>query len=98
MRRNSSCAADLAKELQTPRAVQSYLLGLIDGDDGLPLEEALRLTITRMGIKEFCKLTKIPMPNVSEFVSGKRNPKPETLDTYLKPFGLRSRLVAVKVA
>ena len=93
MKRSSSFDEDLAKTLRTRRAVQGYLLGLTEGEDGLELEDALRNTIMRMGIKEFCLMTKIPMPNVMEFLKGKRHPKPETLEKYLRPFGLRVRLL-----
>ena len=98
MKRNSSYDEDLARELSSPRSVQSFLLGLSEGDDGLALDEALQITIKRMGIKEFGLMTKIPMPNVMEFLSGKRKPKPETLAKYLKPFGLRAQLVLEKAS
>jgi len=99
MHRNSSYDADVAKDLQkSSKAVQSYLLGLTEGDDGLGTEEALRITIKRMGIKEFCEMTRIPMPNVMEFLNGKRKLKPETLEKYLKPFGLRIRLALEKAS
>ena len=98
MKRSSSYDEDLAKELQSAIAVQSYLLGLTEGEDGLALDEALQHTIKRMGIKEFCNMTKIPMPNVMEFIKGKRKPKPETLEKYLKPFKLRPRIIAEKAS
>ena len=98
MKRNSSYEKDLAKELIHPSAVQSYLLGLTEGEDGLPLDPALQQTIKRMGVKEFCKMTKIPMPNVSEFISGKRKLKPETIEKYLKPFDLKIRLIVEKAS
>lgn len=99
MYRNSSFDEDVARNLRKgPGAVQSFLLGLTEGEDGLDLQEALRMTIRSMGIKEFCQMTKILMPNVLEFLNGKRKPKPETLEKYLKPFGLRPRLIAEKAS
>jgi hypothetical protein len=99
MRRNKSYNADLAKALQkNPKAVQAFLLGLTEGEDGLELDAALQLTIKRMGIKEFCQMTHVPMPNVMEFLNGKRKLKPETLDKYLRPFGLRARLALEKAS
>ena len=97
MRRNSSYDEDVAKRLQkSPGSVQAFLLGLTEGEDGIKTDEALRITIKRMGIKEFCEMTRIPMPNIMEFLSGKRKPKPETLEKYLRPFGLRVRLILEK--
>ena len=62
MYRSNSYDEYVARRLRnSPKNVQSYLLSL---------EEA-RITIQRMGIKEFCEMTGIPTPNVSEFIKGK---------------------------
>ena len=98
MYRNSSYDEDLARELQDFEFAQGFLLTLMEGEEGLSLEKALRHTIQRMGIKEFCELAQIPMPNVMEFLSGKRKLKPETLDRYLHPFGLRTRVIVEKAS
>lgn len=100
MARNSSYDEDTARSLRSGgvKGVQQYLLTLIEGEDGLSLDVALNMTIKRMGIKEFCEMTEIPMPNVMEFLKGKRKPKPETLEKYLKPFGLKVRIVAEKAS
>ncbi len=92
MRRNKSYDEELSRKLRKKKFAHNYLLALMDGDDGLEVEEALRHTIMRMGIKEFAQLASIPQPNVSEFLSGKRKLKPKTLDEYLKPFKLKTKL------
>lgn len=99
MRRASSFDQDVAEALRKggPSGVQQFIIGLTE-DDGLPLDQALRITIKSMGIKEFCEMTGIAMPNVSEFLSKKRKPKPETLERYLKPFGLKIKLVIEKAS
>ena len=84
--------------LKTPKAVQTYLLGLMDGDDGLSAEQALKIVISRMGVKEFSEMTKLQAQNVSAFARGKRKIKTETLETYLKPFGLRARVIFEKAS
>jgi plasmid maintenance system antidote protein VapI len=78
---------------QLEKFAQVFIRALIEGEEGLSVEAALRHTIARMGIKEFAQLAKVPQPNVSEFVHGKRKLKPETLNQYLKPFKLRVKLV-----
>lgn len=98
MRRSNSYDKIISKKLQDFEYRQVFLLTLMENDDGLSLEEALRDVIRIMGIQEFSKLVKVPRPNVSEFLAKKRKLKPETLDVYLKPFGLRTELIAVKLA
>lgn len=98
MRRCKSYDEKLAEDLQNAKAAQVFLLGLMEEPEGLSLEDALRHTIQRMGIKEFCKKAKTTYPNVVAFVTGRRKVKPETLDQYLKPFGLKTKITAEKVS
>ena len=51
-----------------------------------------------MGIKEYCARAKIAMPNVVNFLRGKRKLKPESLDQFLKPFGLKTKLGVEKAS
>ena len=67
-------------------------------EDGLNVEEALRHTIQRMGVKEFSEVSGIPSPNIVDFLKDRRRPKPETLDLYLHPFHLRIKMDLEKVA
>lgn len=98
MNRNKSYDAELSEKLQKVKFAQGYITALMDGDEGLSVEMALKHTIERMGIKEFVKLAKIPQPNVSEFLKGKRKLKPETINDYLKPFKLKAKLVLEKAS
>ena len=70
----------------------------MEGKDGLSVEEALRHTIQRMGIKEFSDVSGIPSSNIVDFLNDRRRPKPETLDRYLRPFSLKIKLELEKVA
>ncbi|MDZ4677938.1 MAG: hypothetical protein SGI74_10585 [Oligoflexia bacterium] len=98
MNRSRSFDPDISKALLDPETAQSFLLGLMEGEEGLNLEKALKHTISKMGVKEFAKFAKVDADNVVHFLKGRRKPKPETLDTYLKPFRLKSKLVAEKAS
>jgi hypothetical protein len=98
MKRSKSYDEELSKKLKNVKFAQTYIVALMEGDEGLSAEAALRHTIERMGIKEFVLLAKIPQPNVSEFLSGKRKLKPKTLNEYLKPFKLKAKLVLEREA
>lgn len=91
MRRRTEYNELLSKELQDVDFAREYLLGMTE-DDEISYEQALRHMIGVMGAKEFCKLTKLPKPRVAEFVNGKKL-KPDTLDQFLKPFRLRTRII-----
>lgn len=97
MRRYKTYEEDLSDELQNKEFAQGFLITLMEGEDGLTVEEALKHTIQRMGVMEFSKLAHIPQPRIVEFLKGVRKPKPETLDIYLKPFGLKTRIAWEKV-
>ena len=98
MKRNSSFDSYLSQQLENIKFAQGYMMDLIDGDDGLSLEEALRTTIRQMGVKEFCKRAEMRKQNVNDFLVGQRKLKRETLDAFLKPFGLKTRLVVAKAS
>ncbi len=98
MRRAKSYDEDLSEKLQKKEFAKSFLQGLMENEDGWSAEDALRYVIRKMGIKEFSLAAGVPAPNVQEFLTGKRKPKPETLDIYLKPFGLRTKIILEEVA
>ena len=98
MKRSKSYDEILSQKLRHSKFAQSYIVALMEGDDGLSVEDALKHTISRMGIKEFVQLAKVPQPNVSEFLKGKRKLKPETLNEYLKPFKLKTKLILLKAS
>jgi hypothetical protein len=93
MKRGKSYDEELSQKLRNTKFAQNYILALMEGDDGLSVEGALKHIIERMGIKEFVQIAKVPQPNVSEFLKGKRKLKPETLNDYLKPFKLKAVLI-----
>ncbi|MGE4105639.1 MAG: helix-turn-helix domain-containing protein [Bacteriovoracia bacterium] len=99
MNRNETYEQQLSQRLlKSPKQTKHFLFALMEGDDGMSLEAALKHTIYRMGVKEFAKLAKVHAPHVTAFLRGKRTPKPETLNTYLAPFGLRIRYELEEVA
>ncbi|MBI3534456.1 MAG: hypothetical protein HY072_03075 [Deltaproteobacteria bacterium] len=98
MYRNSLFDQDLSKKLQDPKFSKGFILNLMEGDDGLTLQEALRQTIERMGVKEFCKYSSMRKQNVNDFVKGRRKLKLETLDEFLKPFHLKTTLILEEAA
>jgi hypothetical protein len=98
MKRNSSFDAYLSKQLEDIAFAQGYVLDLMEGEDGLTLEEALRTTIRQMGVKEFCERAEMRKQNVNDFLNETRKLKRETLDAFLKPFGLRTRIIAEKAS
>lgn len=74
---------------------------MISGDDGvepLPLFDALKIAIGRMGVTEFAELVRMERSSVSRILSQSTIPKVETLDRFLKPFGLRVKLDVIEVA
>ena len=69
-------------------------MGLVeDEDEPMSVMEALRFTIPRMGVAEFCKISGNSKSDVDKFIRGERNLKPDTLDEYLTPFGLKVKIV-----
>ena len=98
MNRSKLYDQDLSKDLKDPKFRQDYILSLMEGDDGLTAEEALKHTIERMGVKEFSALSKIPGPNIVGFIKGRRKPKPETFASYLKPFKLKAKVILEKAS
>ena len=98
MFRDSSYDKKLAKELENLEFAREFLLGLMEGGEGLDLAKALKHTIKRMGIKEFSQLSKIPEKSVSRMLGQKEIPKIKTLNAYLAPFGLKIKINLEEVA
>lgn len=96
MYRNNAYSEDLALEFQNLEFAKEYLLSLVeDEDEPMSVIEALRFTIPRMGVAEFCELSGKSKSDIDKFLRGERSPKPDTLDEYLHPFGLKTRLTLV---
>jgi len=93
MPRTENYNEEVSKKLRDPDYARSFIEALMEGDDGLSPEDALRRTIEIMGIKEFSKVAKVETPRVVEFTKKRRKFKPETIDLLLKPFRLKTRLI-----
>ena len=88
-RRGSSYDKMIATKMLDPESAIDVILHSLEFDDNI--EEALRLTITSMGIKEFSEKSAIPVQNVSGFVRGKRNfgyrtPQPLSSSVWFKVY------------
>ena len=89
--RTKTWRSEVSERLRkSPRSVAAYMTGLCEADDDISPEEALKLTIQAMGLKEFCEMAKAAKPNVSAFINGRRKLSNESLNNLLKPFGLRA--------
>jgi DNA-binding phage protein len=98
VRRSKTFNEDLSLRLKKPAYAKEFLNGLIEGDDGLSVEDALRQMIPIMGLKEFAEMTGVARPNLVAFVQGRRNLKIETLNQLLKPFKLKTKIVIEKAS
>ena len=98
MYRDSSYDRLLAKELQDKEFAKEYLTGLMEGEEGLPLLDAVKHTIRGMGIKEFSEISGVPEKCISRMLHSENIPKIDTLDKYLAPFGLKVKICLENVA
>jgi len=97
MRRTSDFDAEVSQRLRRSlKFRQAYILAYIE-DEGLSVEDALRQTIGDIGINEFSEMSGVPKQLLSSFRSGNRNLKPESLDTFLEPFGLKTKIIVEKL-
>jgi DNA-binding phage protein len=87
---NESLAADLKDE----SFARAFLLAAID--DGIPLQQALAKVVRAIGVKEFAAKIDMASPNVSRAIDARHNPKQETLNRLLRPFGLRLGLTLIR--
>ena len=98
MRRHKTYDEQLADELKDKEFAREFFLGLIEGEDGMEIEEALIHTIRRMGVKEFAKLSGIHVKSISRMINGRSKSTLEAMDEYLTVFGLRTKVVLEAVA
>ena len=85
----------LSEEMKTPEFRREYLLALMEDMDeveGLPLFEALKMVIAKMGVTEFAELVGMKRSSVSRILSQASLPRLETLDKFLEPFGLKVKI------
>ncbi|MDE3269011.1 MAG: helix-turn-helix transcriptional regulator [Pseudomonadota bacterium] len=95
-RRSNSYDKMIATKMLDPEFARGVILHSLEFDDSI--EEALRLAITSMGIKEFAEKSSIPVQNVSGFVRGKRNFGYRTLNRCLAVFDLKFTVTKNEVA
>ncbi len=76
---------------------KTYILTIIN-DESIEPVEALKEVIEKMGVKDFSNLADIPIATVSRFLNGNDTPKAATLDRFLAPFGLKTRVDFEQVA
>jgi predicted RNA-binding protein with PIN domain len=100
MKRSDSYDERLSQKLKNLEFAQEYLLSLVesDEDEQISVEDALRIGISKMGTTDFAKLVGENKANVDKFLKGNRVLKEETLNRYLRPFGLRIKKALEKVA
>ena len=84
----------LARDLRTPDFAREFLVAALD--EGISLQEALGKVIRTMGVKEFSARVGVASPNVLRAINPRHNPKQETLNRLLKPFGLKLSLALLK--
>ena len=98
MYRTESFDELLSEQLQNPEFAKEFLLSSMEGDDGLDLVNALKRTISCMGIKEYSEMSGIHRNSVSRMLSQEDIPKIDTLNKYLFPFNLRAKFDIEEVA
>lgn len=101
MHRSDEYDCYVAEQLRDPEYRQSYLLALmptVDGEEGLPLLDALVSVIRKMGVTEFADLAGMQRSSIARIISQQSPPKLETIDKMLAPFGLKVKIDVEKVA
>jgi len=93
MYRSNTYDKDFSKDMEHLIVRKTYLMELIENEDEpMSIEDALRFTIRRMGLVEFSNLVGEKKQNVNKFLKEERILKRDTLDKFLKPFGLQTVL------
>ena len=95
-RRSESYDKMIADKMRDPEFARGVVLHSLEFGDSV--EEAIRLAITSMGIKEFSDKSEIPLQSVSGFVRGRRKFGHKTLSKCLAVFGLKFTVTRDEVA
>lgn len=98
MRRTKTFNEDVSVKLGNPRFAQSFFMTLMEDEDGLSVDEALRTVIEIVGIKRFSELCGVKGPNIHRFLKKKVTLKPESLDQLLKPFRLKTKIIVERAS
>lgn len=96
MPRSKSYNKMIAKKMRDPEFARGVVLYSLEFGDSI--EEALRLAINSMGIKEFSDQSGIPLQSVSSFVCNRRKFGYKTLTRCLTVFGLKFTVTKNEVA
>ncbi len=93
MHRSNQYNERFSKEIRNSEYAQAYILELLnDPDEEITLIDALKIIIQKMGTTDFADFVGEHVQNIDKFLKGSRNPKMETLDKFLRPFGLETIL------
>lgn len=93
MHRSNSFNERFSKEIRKPKYARAFINELIQNkDEPLSIEDALRLIARQMGTTDFADFVGERVQNIHGFIEGHRHPKRETLDKFLRPFGLQTVL------
>ncbi len=93
MHRSNSYNERFSQEIRNAKYSRAYILELLSNEnEPMLLEDILRLIARRMGTTEFAEFVGERVQNINKFITGERNPKRETLDKFLRPFGFVSTL------
>jgi DNA-binding phage protein len=93
MHRSNSYNERFSRDIRNPKYARKYIQELLENQDNpLSVEEVLRLIATKMGMTEFAEFVGERVQNINKFIKGERYPKRETLDKFLRPFGLETVL------
>jgi DNA-binding phage protein len=95
MHRSNSYNERFSQEIQNPKYARRYIKSMLEEFD---LLQVLRMIASKMGTTEFAHFVGERPQNINKFIHGSRSPKRETLDRYLKPFGLETVLQVKEVA
>ena len=100
MYRSSTYEEDFSRNMRNPEFARGYFLIQMNfpDEDPMTIEETLIWIIKRMGTTDFAGLVGEQKQSIDKFLKGERKPKRETLDKFLKPFGLKTVLSVEEVA
>ena len=96
MRRTSQYDKDLSKRLQKPGYAQGFIEALMGGEEPMTYPEAVKETISVMGLTEFQKMSGIPKSNIQHYLDSLETPKLVAQEKISAPFGFEPQLIFVK--
>ncbi len=85
-RRSVEWNQGLAKDLKNTKFAAQFIQSSLE--EGISLQAVLAKIVRSYGVSEFAKKIGMPASNVLRTVNPKHNPTIDTLNRFLKPFGL----------